>query len=133
MPPQQPTLPAAPSWAQFLQSFPNITVANLVTLFNPPCPSESKAKSLLKVPPVFNGDKNIYQEWKHKLVMFLDNPKNKVKEEEQINIALSYMDGPNVVDWIQVYHNNHYNLIKSEWDQLWYQFIKELDATFLDS
>ena len=53
-----------------------------------------KGKSLLKEPPVFDGDKKKYQEWKQKLSHWLKDPKNKVKDDnEKINITLSYIEG----------------------------------------
>ena len=53
---------------------------------------DSKGKSLLKEPPVFDGDKKKYWEFKQKLSCWLKDPKNKVKDDnKKINKTLSYI------------------------------------------
>ena len=53
---------------------------------------DSKGKSLLKEPLVFDGDKKKYREWRQKLSHWLKDPKNRVKDDnKKINITLSYI------------------------------------------
>lgn len=150
----QPTEPAplanpAMSIAEFAAQHPTVTIKDIVkeynrvnppTIYRTPTPtmaSDSKAKSLIKEPLMFNGNKNAYREWKRKLMVYLHDLKNRiVNNQERINIALSYMDGPAINDWIQVFYENHFNynhIVEVEcWDLNWKAFQHELDKTFLD-
>lgn len=76
----------------------------------PTTPPTGSSKSLMKEPPIFNRDKTAYQEWKCKLTAWIADEKNKVhSDSEQINIALSYMNGEKVHDWIKNYYNANWS------------------------
>ena len=70
---------------------------------------DSKGKSLLKEPPVFDGDKKKYREWRQKLSRWLKDPKNRVKDDdEKINITLSYIEGDKVSDFVQNIYDRYW-------------------------
>lgn len=103
-------------------------------LRSPALMNPANGKSLMKEPPVFKGDKASYREWKRKLIAWLTDEKNKIcSDHERINIALSYMDGEKVSDWIQNYYENNFSQTHLIWRTTWSSFITKLDETFLDT
>ena len=67
-------------------------------------------KSLLKEPPVFDGNKDAFKEWQRKLFAYIRDPRNRITtDDERIDIALSYIEGPKVQDWIQNLYDSYYD------------------------
>ena len=88
----------------------------------------------MKEPPVFNGDKAAYREWKRKLTMWVSDEKNKIRSDsERINIALSYMDGEKVRDWIENFYDSNWLIGAGRWLDTWVEFVERLDKTYLDT
>ena len=95
---------------------------------------DSKGKSLLKEPPVFDGDKKKYREWKQKLSRWLKDLKNIVKDDdERINITLSYIEGDKVSDFVQNIYDRYWFDADEEWTCSYNTLVKKLDEQFLET
>ena len=91
-------------------------------------------KTLLNPPPIFDGDKLKYREWKRKLCVYIDDPRNRVTtNKERINIAFSYIEGPKVAEWVQNYYKEFYDEDEANWMVMWRAVKKDLDKQFLDT
>ncbi|KIK51848.1 hypothetical protein GYMLUDRAFT_127499, partial [Collybiopsis luxurians FD-317 M1] len=53
-------------------------------------------------------------------------------DDERIDIALSYIEGPKVQDWIQNLHDSYYNKNQETWGITWAWFKQVLNNQFLD-
>ena len=95
---------------------------------------DSKGKSLLKEPPVFDRDKKKYREWRQKLSCWLKDPKNKVKDDnEKINITLSYIEGDKVSNFVQNIYDRYWFDADEEWTCSYSTLMKNLDEQFLEA
>ena len=95
---------------------------------------DSKGKSLLKEPPVFDGDKKKYREWRQKLSRWLKDPKNRVKDDdEKINITQSYIEGDKVSDFVQNIYDCYWFDADKEWRCSYNTLMKKLNERFLEA
>lgn len=101
----------------------------------PPITSSPKGKSLLKEPPMFDGNKEDFPEWSWKVITWLQDDRNRAtSDKERINVTLSYMAGPNVDSWIQNYTKAQQLPNSSgNWRVTAEEFWTELTETFQDN
>jgi hypothetical protein len=93
----------------------------------------SGKKSLLKEPSMFNGNKEEYEDWRQKVLMYINDVRNNITQgDEKINITLSYMEGKEVRGWIKNLWNNHYDEEIGRWLISWSTFLECLDHQYLD-
>ena len=88
-------------------------------------------KSLLNQPSEFNGDKKEFKGWLRQLLTYIRDPKNGITtDDERIDIAMSYMRGGTVTDWVQNYYDTHFDEILESWSVSWMEFKAALIDAF---
>ena len=78
------------------------------------------------MPETFNGDRNQYDRWKHKIMMYTED----LSPEEAMSTIMLYVTGPRVSRWKLAYCKN--NRVGNMWNKMYKQFWKDLDDLFID-
>ncbi|KAF5365394.1 hypothetical protein D9757_011676 [Collybiopsis confluens] len=130
-PAESPPIPYIPEPA--MPSQPTLTVPDDIMADTSDNFPRRALKSLIKEPSEFNGNKRQFKEWQRQLFAYLRDPRNGIHTDgEKIDIALSYMRGMNVQDWVQNYYDNHFDELTEEWNVSWARFKQALNDAFLD-
>jgi hypothetical protein len=90
-------------------------------------------KSLLKEPPMFDGNKEEYEDWRRKVFVYINDDRNRiVRGDEKINIALSFMEGKEIRGWVKNLWSQYYDEDIGRWIISWATFKQLLNDRFLD-
>lgn len=107
--------------------------AQPAAVVTPPAPPH---KTLLNKPKTFDGNKQKFRAWARKTWLYV-NDCQELNNHQQIHVALSYISGPNVDEWVGNYYGYKHveatAMTGPSWTQGYTQFWKDLEEWFTDA
>jgi hypothetical protein len=92
-----------------------------------PPPSNHRVKP--KEPEAFDGEKDKYRGWKQDMMTYLLEVTG---DERRISIIFSYIHGPSVDNWKEVYFREHFDENYNSWTIIEPELWTHLDDIFVD-